>query len=323
MDVPLYFRLRAWRRGFFSQSYLLYDLDQNDYRNFLPDVARFPQAHIEGKLGRILVDKMLFASVAGSHVRVPRVLALIGKGRIHATDPAHGVCDTASLLQYCEQSRGVIIKPAQGERGQGVGKVQADRGTILLNGKPTDQDDIERWLRRLDDFIITEIIEQAEYASRIFPDSANTLRIVTMRDPDEDGRPFIPVATHRFGVRESVPTDNWSRGGLDAKVDLVTGRLGPAKRDPRISSTTLVRHPDTGSVIEGVTIPRWEEVVATVLRLADTFSFLTFVGWDVIVADDGVVVIEGNNPPDRVIQKEHPFMADARVRRFFAKMRSH
>ena len=46
------------------------------------------------------------------------------------------------------------------------------------------------------------------------------------------------------------------------------------------------------------------------------------VGWDVIVTDEGLAVIEGNNPPNRVIQKEHPFMADPRVSRFFEKMLS-
>ena len=319
-DAPLSVRLRAWRLGFTSESYRLYDLDHNDPRSYLPDAARFAQPRIEGGFARILADKALFSTVVGAHVRVPKVLAIIASGRLCATQSPPVVRDVESLIRYCEGSSGVIIKPAQGSRGLRVRKLHVERGRLLLNGRATDANEIERRLARMDDFVVTEVIEQAGYAARIFPDSANTVRIVTMQDPDDGNRPFIPVATHRFGVRDSAPTDNWARGGLDTKIDLATGRLSRAKRNPRISSAAVERHPDTDAMIEGVTIPHWREVHAAILRLASTFSFLTFVGWDVIVTDDGMAVIEGNNPPDRVIQKEHPFMADPRARRFFETM---
>jgi hypothetical protein len=125
------------------------------------------------------------------------------------------------------------------------------------------------------------------------------------------------LAAHRFGVNRSAPTDNYARGGVHARIDLATGRLSHAVGNPKFNPGTHASHPDTGERIEGVEIPNWPSAMQAILDLAGAFGFLTFVGWDVIATNDGVVVIEGNNPPSRAVQMWQPFLTDERVRRFF------
>ena len=72
---------------------------------------------------------------------------------------------------------------------------------------------------------------QGYRVSAVF-DSANSIRITTMQDPDQNDSPFIPVAVHRFGSKSTVPTDNVSRGGLFANIDLDTGVMGQAIKFP-------------------------------------------------------------------------------------------
>jgi hypothetical protein len=296
---------------------MLYDLDRNDPRLYLPDAALNRSGRSDGQFQRILRDKMLFTSIVGAHVRVPALLAIVARGRLVPAVPAPALSNVAALVDYCEGGAGVIVKPALGSRGRGVTSLRVVSSSVEINGRRSSVESATDLLGGLDGHIIVDRIEQADYAASIFPGAANTLRFITMQDPDDDHRPFIPVAVHRFGVRNTMPTDNWSRGGLDSKVDLASGRLGKAGRHPRFAAGDLDRHPETGARIEGVRIPGWPEVQAMILRLAETFSFLTLVGWDVIVTNDGPVVVEGNHAPDREIQKWHPFLADSRIRRYF------
>ena len=138
-----------------------------------------------------------------------------------------------------------------------------------------------------------------------------------MQDPSEGDKPFIPVARRCFGVQATTPTDNWAKGGLEAKIDLDTGTLSPARRNPLISREWHRRHPDTGVQIAGVRVPKWDQVKSGLLTEVEKLDFCKYVSWDVVVTKDGFTVIEGNNPPDIVIQKEHPFLADPSVKRFF------
>ena len=310
-------KVRAWRLGFRRGHYDLFDLDRNDHTQYLPDAAVFPQGEVEGQFRRVLVDKVLFSAVMGAHVRVPEIVAIIARGRICPTGTDLDVRDAKSLITHCERANGVFIKPARGIKGKQAHRLEVSPSGIVMNGEAIGLCAMEELLSGLDDFIVTNVIQQADYADRIFPRSANTLRIITMQDPDDDLRPFIPVATHRFGVNTSAPTDNWARGGVNALIDLATGRLSQALSNPKFDPRTHATHPDTGERIEGVVIPNWPLARQTILDLAGTFGFLTFVGWDVIVTNDGVVVIEGNNPPSRAIQKWQPFLTDERVRRFF------
>jgi hypothetical protein len=310
-------RVRAWRLGFWRGHYELYDLDHNDHTQYLPDAAVFSQSEAEGKFRRVLVDKVLFSAVMGAHTRVPEVIAIIARGKICPMGTDLDVRDAKSLITHCERANGVFIKPARGIKGKQALRLDVSPAGIVMNGEAIGFREVEEFLAGLDDFIVTNVIQQADYAARIFPRSANTLRIITMQDPEDGFRPFIPLAAHRFGVNMSAPTDNFARGGVNAKIDLSTGRLSQAMGNPKFDPGTHERHPDTGERIEGVEIPNWPLAKQTVLDLAGTFGFLTFVGWDVIVTNDGVVVIEGNNPPSRAIQMWQPFLTDERVRRFF------
>ena len=314
--LPLAKRLKAWRLGFKGKSYVLLGLDENDPKDYLPDSLYHLTTGLDGKLGRVLKDKLLFNVIVQRYVDVPEILAVIGKGRIFAISANFEVRNVSGLLDYCEGGHGVILKPCQRNKGIGINALDVCGAAIYLNGRQATKRDVDNLIRQLDDYLIMARVRQADYAYRIFPGATNTLRILTMQDPEDNHRPFIPVAKQRFGVHESAPTDNWSRGGLSAKVDLDTGRLFPARRKPAISDAVFESHPDTGAEIVGVEVPHWDLIKGRLLEMAESLRFLKFVGWDVVVTRDGFCVIEGNNPPDSVTQRDHPFLADPRIRRF-------
>lgn len=195
-----------------------------------------------------------------------------------------------------------VIKPIKGKKGGGF---RVCRSLDAL-GEPTQEA-----------VMATAFVQQADYAQRIFAGSLNTLRVLMLRD--EDGSAFVAAATHRFGRSSSAPVDNFSAGGVVARVCLDTGVLDRAARvEPGNRLTFSDRHPETDAPIAGVTVDHWPEAVALVSKLGRALPLLRYVGWDIAITASGPVVIEGNSHPSlRFFQFYGSVTADDRSRRFF------
>lgn len=304
-----------WRRGFRATSYTLYDLDHAQPGTYLPDSARLDAFFINGKIARgVLNDKLLFGSLLQRHLPLPKTLAMVERGQVYALGCAE---DAVSLAQT---HGSVILKPASGSRGLGVHRLAAE-DELTLNGRPTDPNEVHALIRTLDDYLVTEVVAQAAYARAICVETTNTVRVLTMVDPDT-AEPFVACAVHRFGTPATAPVDGWSRGGLACGCDLNTGTIGPGVKSLKFTDGKLrwySHHPETGAAIEGVRIPHWDAVCNGLLGAVRAFPFLTYVGWDVVVTDDGFMVIEGNSNTDIEIQMHRGLglLAQPRVQRFY------
>ena len=315
--MPLSLKIKLWQHGFRSWSYALYELDKNDPKDYLPDAAFYHAANINGAFCRhTMADKLLFSLLLKDHVQIPAPLAVVDGGNLFPLGETviEGI---SSLLDYCAATHGVILKPNKGGRGRGVHGLRVESGQAYLNDQVVQKEAVERLVGALNDYLVVPWVEQAPYAAEVFPRSTNTLRIVTMQDPDNAHEPFIPVVVHRFGVAASVPVDN---GGVFCPVDLESGRLGRAARLPSKTGGELVwfdEHPDTGTRFEGVTVSNWPWVKEQILGLVKAFPLFRYIGWDVVVTPRGLCVLEGNEKPSMAFQVFRPYLSDPRVVRFF------
>lgn len=311
-------RLRAWRHGFSATTWLLFELDRRSPADYVPDVKAGAMAAIDGPVARaVLRNKLLFERVVGRLVRVPRVLAVHERGVVTALQPGWEAEDALGIVDRgLETGQGVVAKPADSSEGRDVHTVEAGDGRLLLDKRPAGREEAARAIAG-EGTLITELVRQGGYAGSVFPGSLNTLRVVTMVDP-EDGEPFVVSAIHRFGTSRSAPTDNVSRGGVRCVVDVETGRLSAGKANWVLEDGRFVEleaHPDTGARLAGTVVERWPDVVATLLGVVRRLPFLVYVGWDVAVTEDGLVVVEGNHSPNITQQVAGPYLADPRVRR--------
>ena len=101
----------------------------------------------------------------------------------------------------------------------------------------------------------------------------------------------------RIGNDACKPVDNVSAGGYASEIDLETGVLGPAiakygPMDRRMKEFDY--HPDTGAQIAGMVIPNWDAIKKGIVDLTNTFPYLNFVAWDVLLIEEGFCIIEGN-----------------------------
>lgn len=312
--------LRAYRNGFVSESIVLFGLDEGNSDNYLTNWQAEKTRFINSDLGLIHDNKVLFQYILCPTFDeyLPDFYGYIADGELHPTPFSS---DYHSLVECVNRNETVVVKPANGSGGGGVTIIKQTVDGYQINGKRCKKSDVNQFQRELDDYLISEFVNQETYAEEIYPGSMNTIRIITMIDPDTH-EPFIAGAVHRIGTNKSAPTDNWSRDGLSVEIDMKSGKLGSAVSYPK--GDTLNRqskHPDTGAKIEGVKVPGVDNIRQSVLEMAEYIAPLTpYVGWDIIVTgtQGEFAVVEGNNFPHIDVMQPHvQLLAEERNRRFY------
>lgn len=319
MRAPLGRRLWAYRHGFLTESAVRFGLAPENVHLYVSDVARYVRsASINGPFAFALNNKIVFSRMVASYgVDVPSYHALIERGKLRPIGTDWELREAGDVVEACRKGANFIMKPGSGGRGCSVAAVTTRDGQLHINHRPAELSALETLLSCYGNGVVCDLIRQHEYAERIFPEATNSLRVQTMWDIDRN-EPFICYAGHRFGSSTSVPTDNFARGGVMALVDIETGELGPAHSGHGSDEEAWYdRHPDTGARIEGVRVAGWRSMKDRLLELCRQMSYVPYVGWDVVVTDDGFVVLEGNSYADLVFQFFFPLLEDERVRRFY------
>lgn len=345
IDRPLTRRLWLWRNGFLSRSDVLYDLEPATLSEYVSDYQRFVRTRrINGTWSFALKNKLMFHWLMQPHDQHRMTVhGILRHGEFCPIDLAPSVKLAASrdpspddaIPSTVEDSRDVdvvldrledvdrlVLKWIHGGGGNNVLVCERRDDRILVNGNEHTKASFRSRLVDLQDYLVCEFVTQARYASELFPDAPNTIRIITMYDPDA-GAAYVPAAIHRIGTRKSAPMDNFLQGGLSAPIELDTGALGSAARLPYDGSLTWHdRHPNTKTPIARSTIPNWTAILSDVRELAALHPYLPYVGWDVIVtdADGSFTIIEANSYPGlHSIQVHTPLLADDRARAFYRR----
>lgn len=337
-------RLWLWRRGFRTRSDVLYDLTDRTYLRYLTDFERYVRTkQINGGWAITLDNKLIFHWMLGSfEEHRPAVYGLITNERFHPVDslspasdggpvapaePPTGVAvdgrsavDAAARVTELLREEGrLVLKWVKGGGGNNVLVCEWDGGPVV-NGDRLSPDAFGRKVQSLEEYIVCEFVEQSAFGDRLFPETSNTFRVITMYD-EERGEPFAPIAIYRIGSERSRPVDNFSRGGLNAEIDVETGELGEAAQIPEPTRVQWHdRHPDSGAAIAGETVPGWEAIREKLLRIAAAFPQTPYVGWDVVPTDEdgGFEIIEANSYPGmKAMQVHRPLLADERAERFY------
>jgi hypothetical protein len=318
--LPWRHRFRAWRLGFTSESAALYQVDSRNSSSYVPCYAYAWRCYaMNGFLNPIVGNKLVVSQVlAANGISHPHVFGLICNGETRPVGTApHGTGDRLLEL-WTESARPVVFRPHWSGGGEGVFFLRREGRDWFINGRPAPETDVRRLIAGLDRYIATAFVDQAAYSRTIYPETSNTLRVLTLSDADG---PFVASAVHRFGTTRSFPIDNFHHGtgGICAAVDLSTQRLGKAVTlNSQNQREWYDTHPQSGAQIEGVTIPGLSLGLDAILAAMRCFPDATCVGWDLLMTDGGYSILEANAPPGiEVCQVHTPLLADPRTARFF------
>ena len=183
---------------------------------------------------------------------------------------------------FMEKNRGrkIFAKPNADYGGHGIECFTVD----------DDLDFEERRKKCLENgqYLVEEAIIQHEEINRMCPFAVNTFRIVSLV---KDNVPYILENAMRTNSDESVALS----------CDDVFMRLSP---DGRVVSNvvddlmnTYDDHPVTGVPFSEMRIPYVREAYEMIERAAMEVPEVRYVGWDVAIAENGPVIIEGNQYP--------------------------
>ncbi len=136
--------------------------------------------------------------------------------------------------------------------------------------------------------MLEERVIQAPEMSSLNPSSVNTVRVpaVLTNNGVKILYPYMKIG------KDGSFVDNSGSGGIMALLDLDTGIVCATPRDK--SNNKHILHPDTGAQIIGFKIPKWNEVIDLVNKLAYVVPTVRYIGWDLALTENGWVVIEGN-----------------------------
>lgn len=215
--------------------------------------------------------------------------------------------DADFLYNLLLEKKHLALKPNHGSGGAGFFGLKYQDGQIYMNNKVISREKLEEIRLTLNGYIVTEFIEQSEEMNKVFSDSDCTLRIILYKklpENDEDIAEYDCLLSYaRFGTCRSDGASNMSRGGLAVPIDWTTGRYtGGYRGRPKFwgkegAERGFLRHPDTGILIDGETVPHWEMIKDGLLNICKYLSSLDFFGMDVLVTEDGFKICEINSAP--------------------------
>ena len=195
------------------------------------------------------------------------------------------------FFDFLMKNKHVIVKPIDGVGGEGIFK------KIIQS---------EKEIKELYDYIkgkkviIEEVISQCTELKDLNPSSVNTIRVYSV---EKENRIFITGALLRIGNGKGI-TDNYSSGGLAAAIDVETGIIiSPAVSQ---NNDNVYVHPYTNKVIIGLQIPKWCEVLECVKQAHSKMPQLRYIGWDVVICEDGTVTFLEANTCSGVELQQHP-----------------
>lgn len=311
--ISFFKKIGMWRKGFLAEKHTLYQLDKNDYKDYLSDYHTSMARWINEPFNEMLTNKLIFSECVGKYIKVPETYGIFVSGQFSSNSEK-------TLERLVEQLHVFVVKVVSGGGGKGVYiiKKEGENQFLLNNTKSYNKVELFEFFKTLDNYIFTEFIEPSDFSKSLNKTSVNTMRIITLIDP-KTNEAFIARAVQRIGVASSAPQDNFTKGGLSAAIDLETGQLSDCTRHPKTKNhKRYTHHPDTNIKIEGVTIPNWKSIATQIINAANSLPMLKVIGWDFVISNNGLVAIEGNHHPDPdVLQGHEPLLTDERIKAFY------
>lgn len=173
----------------------------------------------------------------------------------------------------------IVAKVVDDCGGKGVGVYALD--------DYSDTETLYNTLKENKQYLLEDYIEQNTEMNKLYSGSINSLRIITFLS--DSGEVIIMNIVLRIGNGGVV--DNFSSGGMYTFVSDTGKVLVPAIDE---KGHIYKKHPISNTLIEGFTIPNFNEVISYVKSLAKVVPSVRYVGWDIALTKNGVDVIEGN-----------------------------
>ncbi|WP_457594124.1 sugar-transfer associated ATP-grasp domain-containing protein [Hydrogenimonas sp.] len=277
---------------------LLYKKDRTNYLDYTTNtMVETLQKHFnDSNFTPVLQNKYLYHLFFKEHkLPIPNTIAynirnifFLGKERHIINNEVDFIELLYKMYKKCEDHKVLFIKEIAGAWGKGAHKISLENLEKGLVDTTLLYEDIVSA-----DFIFQEAIIQHETISKLYPLSINSIRIDTF--VNQNGKAEILSALLRMGGNGNF-VDNVTAGGLFVGIDLKSGKLDKyASVFLKNGAKSYLKHPDTNTIFENYEIPFFEEAKELALKAAESLPALRLIGWDIIITQNGALLLEGNH----------------------------
>lgn len=304
-DIGFFNKLKCYFSGFFPKNFVLYNLKVNNKNEYISDYEENYKLPLLNTRTEIINDKLKFLEFISEFVYIPKNFGILKDGKLY--DKISNEYTEVDKFIYDLKVDGIIIKPIDGDGGENIFKLTKMENEYFLNGNVTKVIDVVCLLNSLENYFVSELLIQHEYAQKIFNETVNTIRFLTILNPISKKSEIVAVA-HRIGNKKSIPVDNCAKGGFTANIDINSGRIGKAVRTYFKGNKPIwyCKHPDSNSDIEDVIIPDWDRIKKLILFLSEKFPEIIYIGWDVVLLNTGeITILEANQGADLKLHQVH------------------
>jgi hypothetical protein len=239
----------------------------------------------------LLRDKYAFSaylsSTIGEQYVVPNI-ALICDGKVYLNQEKSWRTIESLLIEGSQ----LVYKEIDGECADGVMLVQVKGDSVLAGGQSFSKTDFVQSLYKKK-FIVQKVVGQHSALRAFKTRSVNTIRIVTIKG--KSGVINVFAAFLRLSSSEDSFVDNRAKGGLGIGINLTNGQLMKYGFPHDAFGVKLEEHPLSGISFDGYQLPYWAETINLVCNAHRQFYELQSIGWDVILTENGPVLLEGND----------------------------
>lgn len=244
-----------------------------------------------GELGdpaamRLLADKLATADLlASAGLSTPPQLAVILRG-------ASADLEASPWLE----PSALFVKPRHGAARRGAYAIDVLGGGryVLGGGQTLDRPRLRERLRTgslHDDLLVqSRLAPSSELVDLMSGGDVPVLRVTTAREPG--GQPFVHSALLEVRMPRERP-HNFARGHIYAPIDLRAGELRPGVWFAR-PHERYFRLPWNAAPLDGRPVAGLGQALSAALRAMQLVLGVPLVNWDIVLAPQGPVILEGN-----------------------------
>jgi len=306
-------RIDMYKKGFLSRNYYLYDFEENDPKFYLSDFTLKAYTTLNDDVNITRNKKKYHDMMRKKNLDdfKPDFLGEIQYGEWDFEE-------YDNFERLMENEKRAVIKPVFGGGGEDVFVCKIKDDKLMVNDDEINLTNFKKKIKNHQRYIIEEYVEQADFLSKIYPKSSNTIRLWVMNPKNSES--FFPLASLRIGTENSGYLDNLNMGGLCSHIDLENGELDLAIE--KVDSGKVKwheTHPDTGSNISGKKIEGWEKIKKDIKNILEDLPEIRYAGMDILVTDPGdFIILEMNARPSiNLSQVDNPVLKNKKVREFY------
>lgn len=312
-------KIWAYKRGFLSTNIKKYGLTNENVHLYVSDFDYYRMYPINGQFRSWIDDKLTTRYILNPYKEyLPEYYCYLNNEKIIPLIDGMFIKNYEDIIGLLKEKGELALKLVAGSLGVGFHKIQYKSGSFYIDSKITTENNLSNFLKKLDNYIVTEYIKPHEEIRKIYPSTANTLRVMVINEVGV--KPIIANGFIRFGTKSTGEVDNASQGALFTIVDVNNGFYSGAKR---IVNNTLIDcniHPDTEIKINGK-IPNWALIIGQLKEIGAYLSQLSYMGFDIVITDDGFKILEINSHQDiKWYQYFYPLLSDNPSKAFFERL---